>query len=200
MSRLFSLTVGAALVAVALMFCLAGFAEAQVKPGDPGLLPELSLYAGSKSCIECHGKFYQLWASSRHGLAMQPYTPEFARTNLTPQTKDLVIGKFRYRADIGPQAGWVMEINPKGKKHNYPILHALGGKNVYYFLTPLNGDASRPCRWPMTCAPGSGSTLRPAAFATRFRAARGAGPLEGMALHLQHRLLQLPCKPAQFQL
>ena len=62
MSRLFSLTVGAALAAVALMFCLAGFAEAQVKPGDPGLLPELSLYAGSKSCIECHGKFYQLWA------------------------------------------------------------------------------------------------------------------------------------------
>ena len=137
MSRLFSLTVEAALVAVTVMFSLAGLAEAQVKPADPGLLPELSLYAGSKSCIECHGKFYQLWASSRHGLAMQPYTPEFARSNLTPQTKDLVIGKERYRADIGPKAGWVMETGSKGKKKKYPILHALGGKDVYYFLTPL---------------------------------------------------------------
>jgi tetratricopeptide (TPR) repeat protein len=136
MPRLFSLTVEAILVAVTVMFCLAGFA-AQVKPADPGLLPELSLYVGSKSCIECHGKFYQLWASSRHGLAMQPYTPEFAQTNLTPQTKDLVIGRYRYRADIGPQAGSVLETDSKGKKKKYPILHALGGKNVYYFLTPL---------------------------------------------------------------
>jgi len=137
MPRLFSLTIGAALATVAVMFCVAGLAEAQVKPADLALPQELSLYAGSKSCIECHGKFYQLWASSRHGLAMQPYTPEFARTNLTPQTKDLVIGKERYRADIGPQAGWVLSTDPKGKKKRYPILHALGGKNVYYFLTPL---------------------------------------------------------------
>jgi len=105
MSRVFSFSVGAALGAVGVMFCLAGLAEAQVKPADPGLPQELSLYAGSKSCIACHGKFYQLWATSRHGLAMQSYTPEFARAHLTPQTKDLVIGKERYRADIGPQAG-----------------------------------------------------------------------------------------------
>jgi len=104
MPRLFSLTVRTVLVAVTVMFCLAGLAEAQAKPADLGLLPELSLYAGSKSCIECHGKFYQLWSTSRHGLAMQPYTLEFARSNLTSQTKDLVIGKYRYRADIGSQA------------------------------------------------------------------------------------------------
>jgi tetratricopeptide (TPR) repeat protein len=137
MPRLFGLTVGAALAAVAVMVCLVGFAGAQVKSADPGLLQELSLYAGSKSCIECHGKFYQLWATSRHGLAMQPYTAAFARANLTPQTKDLAIGKYRYRADIGSQAGWVLETDPKGKKKKYAILHALGGKNVYYFLTPL---------------------------------------------------------------
>ncbi|MGO8760468.1 MAG: tetratricopeptide repeat protein [Desulfobaccales bacterium] len=137
MPRLFSLTIGTALVAVAVMFCICGPAAAQVKPAGPALPQELSLYAGSKSCIACHGKFYQLWASSRHGLAMQPYTLEFARTNLTPQTQDLVIGKERYRADIGPRAGWVLATGPKGRKHKYPILHALGGKNVYYFLTPL---------------------------------------------------------------
>jgi len=27
-------------------------------------------YAGSASCRECHEKFYQLWSTSRHGLAM----------------------------------------------------------------------------------------------------------------------------------
>ena len=45
-------------------------------------------YAGSESCMECHERFYQLWSSSFHGLAMQPYSPEFARSNLTPQGSD----------------------------------------------------------------------------------------------------------------
>ena len=183
------------------MFCVAGLAEAQVKPADPGLLHELSLYAGSKSCIECHGKFYQLWSTSRHGLAMQPYTPEFARANLTPQTKDLVIGKYRYRADIGPKAGWVLETDPKGKKKKYPILHALGGKNVYYFLTPL--ERGRLQTLPVAYDVRSKQWFDTAASGVRHfdsSPPRGAGPLEGVALHLQHRLLQLPCQPAQHQL
>jgi len=73
---------------------------------------------------------------------MQPYTPEFAKANLTPQKKDLAIGKYRYRADIGPQAGWVLETDPKGKKKKYPMLHALGGKNVYYFLYSFGTGAA----------------------------------------------------------
>ena len=94
--------------------------SSQEKPTNLPLSQELSLYAGSKTCIECHGKFYQLWATSRHGLAMQPYTPELARINLTPQTTDLVIGKYRYRVDLGPKAGWVMETNPKAERKNTP--------------------------------------------------------------------------------
>jgi len=48
-------------------------------------LPSASeVLAGSGSCRQCHESFYQLWAISRHGLAMQPYSPEFARENLTP--------------------------------------------------------------------------------------------------------------------
>jgi len=137
LSRLLNKTAITVLAAVGIMFCQVGRAATEVKPVDQALQPELSLYAGSKSCIECHQKFYQLWSTSRHGLAMQPYTQEFARANLTPQKKDVTIGKYRYRADIGPQAGWVLETDPKGKQKKYPILHALGGKNVYYFLTPL---------------------------------------------------------------
>jgi hypothetical protein len=37
-------------------------------------------YAGSQSCRECHERFYDLWSTSHHGLAMQPYTSELART------------------------------------------------------------------------------------------------------------------------
>jgi tetratricopeptide (TPR) repeat protein len=137
MPRLFSVKVGVASAAVAMLFGVSGLGQTQMQPAGQALSQELALYAGSKSCIECHNKFYRLWATSRHGLAMQPYTPEFARANLTPQKKALVIGKERYRADIGPKAGWVLATDPKGKKKKYPLRYALGGKNVYYFLTPL---------------------------------------------------------------
>ena len=93
-------------------------------------------FAGSVSCRECHERFYQLWSNSRHGLAMQPYTADFAKKNLTLQAKELKIGKTSYRADIAGETGWILEKGPKGQK-KYKIEHALGGKNVYYFLTPF---------------------------------------------------------------
>ncbi|MHC4558000.1 MAG: tetratricopeptide repeat protein [Planctomycetota bacterium] len=92
-------------------------------------------FSGSASCRQCHERFYKLWAPSHHGLAMQPYTAEFAMANLTPQAADIGIGRFRYRAEIEADKGWVREISPKGQR-TYPIVHVLGGKNVYYFLTP----------------------------------------------------------------
>jgi tetratricopeptide (TPR) repeat protein len=102
--------------------------------GAPGATKGSQGWAGSKSCRECHEKFYQLWSTSFHGLAMQPYTEALARGKLTPQQTDLVIGKLKYRADL--TKGVVTEAGPKGTKE-YKIEHALGGKNVYYFLTPF---------------------------------------------------------------
>jgi tetratricopeptide (TPR) repeat protein len=67
---------------------------------------------------------------------MQPYSAEFAKKNLTPRANEVKIGKFSYRADLSGSAGWVHERGPGGEK-KYPIAHALGGKNVYYFLTPF---------------------------------------------------------------
>ncbi|HBI15922.1 MAG TPA: hypothetical protein DDY20_10485 [Desulfobulbaceae bacterium] len=92
-------------------------------------------YAGSASCRECHERFYELWSSSLHGLAMQPYTLAFAEARLTPQPSPIAIGKRDYRADI--TAGEVIESGRQGAKR-YQIEHVLGGKNVYYFLTPLD--------------------------------------------------------------
>ena len=91
-------------------------------------------YAGSASCRDCHERFYRLWSTSRHGLAMQPYTAEFAKKNLSPQPKEIKIGDSSFCADIAADAGWITEKGPKGQKE-YKIEHALGGKNVYYFLT-----------------------------------------------------------------
>lgn len=92
-------------------------------------------FVGSSSCRACHERFYKLWALSHHGLAMQPYTAKFARAELTPQAGFLKIGKFRYRADISGDRGWVIEKGPDGEQ-KHPIKEVLGGKDVYYFLTP----------------------------------------------------------------
>ena len=73
-------------------------------------------YTGSQSCRECHEKFYQLWAPSHHGLAMQPYTAELAQKELLPQEKPIVIGPLSYGAVIDPGKGYVLEHGPKGKK------------------------------------------------------------------------------------
>ncbi|MGD0384035.1 MAG: tetratricopeptide repeat protein [Thermoguttaceae bacterium] len=93
--------------------------------------------AGSKSCRDCHEEFYKLWSVSRHGLAMQPYTAELAKTFLTPQESEVAVGKRKYRAEIGEGKGWIKETSPNGQR-KYPIAHVMGGKNVYYFLTPLD--------------------------------------------------------------
>ena len=93
-------------------------------------------YAGSRSCIDCHEKFYKLWSTSFHGLSMQPYTAAFAKAKLTPQVNEIVIGKYRYMANISGEAGWVIEKGPKGEK-KYPMEQVVGGKYVYYFLTTL---------------------------------------------------------------
>jgi tetratricopeptide (TPR) repeat protein len=90
-------------------------------------------YSGSARCRDCHEKFYRLWSTSHHGLAMQPFTAALAREQLTPQKQDIVVGDHRYRAEIG--SGQVRETTARGEV-NRPIAHVVGGKNVYYFLTP----------------------------------------------------------------
>jgi tetratricopeptide (TPR) repeat protein len=94
-------------------------------------------YSGTQSCRECHEKFYRLWAPSHHGLAMQPFTPELFQAKLTAQVEKLVIGASEYRVEFDGRRGWIMEKGSKGNKQ-YPMVHALGGKNVYYFLTLMD--------------------------------------------------------------
>ncbi len=90
-------------------------------------------FAGSASCRECHPKFYELWATSFHGLALQPWSAALAAT-LPAQTNEIRAGEFSFHAD--PARGLVEERGPRGVSR-YPIQQATGGKNVYYFLTEL---------------------------------------------------------------
>ncbi len=92
-------------------------------------------FAGSVSCKSCHERFYKLWSTSHHGLAMQQYTNDFAAGNLTSHDKTIEIGGSKYQANV--KDGTVKETRASGTAKKYKIEQVLGGKNVYYFLTPL---------------------------------------------------------------
>jgi tetratricopeptide (TPR) repeat protein len=66
---------------------------------------------------------------------MQPYSPAFAKASLTAQKGEITVGKCKYRAEVGEGAGCVREFGPEGDR-KYDIAYVMGGKNVYYFLTP----------------------------------------------------------------
>ncbi len=93
-------------------------------------------FTGSVRCIQCHEKFYKLWASSFHGLAMQPYTNKLGAEKLTAHEKFLQGDGKSYRAFITDKKGYVT-VRSGDEEKSYPIVHVLGGKNVYYFLTPM---------------------------------------------------------------
>jgi len=121
-----------------LLFFVSGhFLISAAEEEEPPPSPEAAAYVGSVSCRKCHEKFYQLWATSHHGLAMQPYTQELARKSLSAQKQDIVIGNSQYKAEVTGQNGWVVERSPQGKK-KYRIDHVMGGKNVYYFLSTMD--------------------------------------------------------------
>jgi tetratricopeptide (TPR) repeat protein len=125
-----------------LLLIAAALAFYRFKPDWQSFLPEggdsdSSAYSGSQSCMECHEKFYRLWAPSHHGLAMQPFTPELFQTKLTAQVESLAISDSDCRVEFDGEQGWIEMSGPAGNK-KYPIVHAMGGKNVYYFLTPMD--------------------------------------------------------------
>jgi tetratricopeptide (TPR) repeat protein len=66
---------------------------------------------------------------------MQPFTAELA-AQLKPPAEPLRIRDRSYGVELDGQKAWVTEDGPDGEK-KYAVAHALGGKNVLYFLTPL---------------------------------------------------------------
>ena len=90
---------------------------------------EEASYMGSRSCKECHQNFYDLWESSYHGRAMMDYSKDFAAHHLSECEDYIQVGGDAYKYDEG-------KLIERSTKRSYPIRHVLGGKSVYYFLTP----------------------------------------------------------------
>ena len=101
--------------------------------GDPPARQPVRMYSGSASCKECHPAFYQLWETSNHGRAMQPWNPDLA-SRIPPQAEPIEADGRFYMAHITPERGWLTD--DQGKE--YDILYTLGGKNYYNLLTLLS--------------------------------------------------------------
>lgn len=91
-------------------------------------------YMGSRSCKDCHEHFYDLWESSYHGRAMMDFNLDFSNEHLTACENYIPVGNDAFQYKIKGSKG-VMIL--RSTKRSYPIHHVLGGKYVYYFLTPL---------------------------------------------------------------
>ncbi|MCD6346098.1 MAG: ammonia-forming cytochrome c nitrite reductase subunit c552 [Bacteroidales bacterium] len=94
------------------------------------------MYVGSLSCIQCHERFYQLWANSHHGTAMQGIDSVFIASELTFDNASAQIGDYSFTAFTRNDSLLMLE-KANGKVKEYPAIHALGGKYIFYFLTPF---------------------------------------------------------------
>lgn len=93
-------------------------------------------FVGSETCIECHERFYELWSPSHHGKAMQPIDTKFLNSANIPPSEDFSLEGKTYRIEFGDSTMTMIEKDGENTKL-YDVVWTLGGKNVYYFLTPL---------------------------------------------------------------
>jgi len=94
-------------------------------------------FSGSESCIQCHERFYELWAPSWHGKAMQPVHAGFVKEYGLPVSGPMEIeGKF-YEIVYEDSSMVMLEKEGDNLLKKYPLQWSLGGRNVFTFLVPL---------------------------------------------------------------
>ncbi len=91
---------------------------------------ETAQFTGSEACRPCHEDFFELWADSYHGLALQEVDPAFPSRNLLPQANSIRVNGAEFRFEDG-------QVTEKkgGRTTTHEVKYAMGGKNVFYFLT-----------------------------------------------------------------
>lgn len=95
-------------------------------------------FSGSESCIQCHERFYQLWAPSMHGKAMQPVNAGFVKEYQLPESGPMEIeGRF-YEIVYEDSSMVMMEKEGNVLLKKYPLQWSLGGRNVFTFLVPVD--------------------------------------------------------------
>ena len=113
------------LIIMALSSLLCSCGAVETKPWQ-----ETAEFTGSEACRPCHEDFFRLWADSHHGLALQEFDSEFPSRNLTPQAESIRINDSHFKMEEGRLT------EQKGDTIlRHEVKYAMGGKNVYYFLT-----------------------------------------------------------------
>ncbi len=97
---------------------------------------EAAELAGSASCRECHGEFHEKWSTSWHSLSLRPFTSAVAASELVPPAGAFRLGEESCRVEL--EASRVV-VTQAGEERTYAIDRLLGGREVIYFLTPLEG-------------------------------------------------------------
>jgi len=91
---------------------------------------------GSGACRQCHEDFYRLWSTSRHGLSVRPAQEAFAADNVRPTTRPVRTADGVYEIIIRDRLPLLREAASR-QVRDLPLTWAMGGRRVYYFLTPL---------------------------------------------------------------
>lgn len=94
-------------------------------------------YSGSESCRECHENFYLLWSPSFHGQAMMPVNAEFIAKHKLPNSKPVEVEGHMFNVEFQDSILMIFEKDGDKLIKAYNVLWAMGGHNVYCFLTPF---------------------------------------------------------------
>jgi tetratricopeptide (TPR) repeat protein len=94
-------------------------------------------FSGSESCIECHAKFYELWQPSYHGQAMMQVNAEFIARHQLPDSQPIEVEGHIFNVEFQDSTMVMYEKDGDKLVETYKILWAMGGHNVYCFLTPF---------------------------------------------------------------
>lgn len=95
-------------------------------------------YSGSESCIECHERFYKLWAPSQHGKAMQPVNAGFVKEYGLPASEPIAIEGKNYEVTYEDSTMVLMEKEGDELLNKFNLEWSLGGRNVFTFLVALD--------------------------------------------------------------
>jgi len=97
-----------------------------------------SVFSGSESCRECHERFYELWAPSYHGKAMEPVNAAYVAENRLPDSRPIALEGKTYKVVTRDAAMVLYEREGDKLLNSYKMVWAMGGHNVSCFLTPLD--------------------------------------------------------------
>jgi len=94
-------------------------------------------YSGSASCIECHEEFYALWRPSFHGQAMMPVDSGFITKHQLPNSKSIEVEGHVFNVEFKDSTMVMYERDGDQLIKTYDVHWAMGGHNVYCFMTPF---------------------------------------------------------------